>query len=162
MAQVTTVGLDTSKQVFHIHGVDARGHDVLTKRLSRAKVLPFMSQLPPCLIGMEASGGTHYWAREFCKLGNTVTFRNIYRDFSIICRVTMIRPLQSPDFSDASFQRVFRRISGRYAVKVLPPQRVMNTPLAFRRGRACCQCRVTSTPPAVLWLPGDQRCQTPR
>ena len=72
MAQVTTVGIDTSKHVFHIHGVDARGHDVLTKRLSRQKVLPFMTQLPSCLIGMEASGGTHYWAREFCKLGHTV------------------------------------------------------------------------------------------
>jgi transposase len=43
------------------------------KRLSRAKVLPFMAQLPPCLIGMEASGGTHYWARELTKLGHTVT-----------------------------------------------------------------------------------------
>jgi transposase len=70
--QMTTLGIDIAKQVFQLHGVDQRGHVVLTKRLSRAKVLPFMAQLPPCLIGMEASGGAHYWAREFIKLGHTV------------------------------------------------------------------------------------------
>src|SRR5262247_3619862 len=72
MPQVTTVGIDTSKHVFHIHGVDGRGHTVLTKRVARHKVLALVTQLPPCLIGMEASGGTHYWAREFTKLGHTV------------------------------------------------------------------------------------------
>jgi transposase len=38
----------------------------------RAKVLPLMAQLPPCLIGLEASGGAHDWARELTKLGHTV------------------------------------------------------------------------------------------
>jgi transposase len=55
-----------------IHGVDTHGHVVVKKRLARQKVLPFMAQLPPCLIGMEASGGAHYWAREFTQLGHTV------------------------------------------------------------------------------------------
>jgi transposase len=45
---------------------------IVKKRLARQKVLPFIAQMPPCLIGMEASGGAHYWAREFCKLGYTV------------------------------------------------------------------------------------------
>ncbi len=71
-AQVTTVGIDIAKNVVCIHGVDARGHVVVKKRLARQKVLPFMAQLPPCLIGMEASGGAHYWAREFTQLGHTV------------------------------------------------------------------------------------------
>ena len=70
--QITTLGLDVAKHVFQLHGVDQRGHVVLTTRLSRAKVLPFLAQLPPCLIGMEASGGAHYWARELTKLGHTV------------------------------------------------------------------------------------------
>jgi len=52
--------------------VDAHGHVVVKKRLARQKVLPFLAQLPPCLIGMEASGGAHYWAREFTQLGHTV------------------------------------------------------------------------------------------
>ena len=71
-AQVTTVGIDIAKNVVCNHGVDARGHVVVKKRLARQKVLPFMAQLPPCLIGMEASGGAHYWAREFTQLGHTV------------------------------------------------------------------------------------------
>jgi transposase len=70
--QMTTLGIDVAKHVFQLHGVDKRGHVVLTKRLSRAKVLPYVAQLPPCLIGLEASGGAHYWAREFTKLGHTV------------------------------------------------------------------------------------------
>jgi transposase len=45
---------------------------IVKKRLTRQKVLPFVAQLPPCLIGMEASGGAHYWARELSKLGHTV------------------------------------------------------------------------------------------
>ena len=69
---MTTLGIDVAKHVFQLHGVDQCGHVVLTKCLSRAKVLPFMAQLPSCLIGMEASGGAHYWAREFIKLGHTV------------------------------------------------------------------------------------------
>jgi transposase len=71
-AQVTTVGIDIAKNVVCIHGVDARGHVVVKQRLARQKVLPFIAQLPPCLLGMEASGGAHYWAREFTQLGHTV------------------------------------------------------------------------------------------
>src|SRR5215471_793413 len=72
MAQVTTLGVDIAKNGVCIHGVDAHGHMIVKKRLARQKVLPFVAQLPPCLIGMEASGGAHYWAREFTKLGHTV------------------------------------------------------------------------------------------
>jgi transposase len=72
MAQVTTVGIDLAKNVVCIHGVDSHGKVVVKKRLARQKVLPFIAQLPPCLIGMEASGGAHYWARECIKLGHTV------------------------------------------------------------------------------------------
>ncbi len=67
--QMTTLGIDVAKPVFQLHGVDKRGHVVLIKRLSRAKVLPCVAQLPSCLIGMEASGGAHDWARELTKLG---------------------------------------------------------------------------------------------
>src|SRR5262245_43276680 len=48
------------------------GHVIVKKRLARQKVLLFLAQLPPCLMGMEASGGAHDWAREFTKLGHTV------------------------------------------------------------------------------------------
>ena len=72
MQQVTTLGIDIAKNVFQLHGVNGRGKTVLQKRLSRNKVLAFIAKLPACLIGMEASGGAHYWAREFTKLGHEV------------------------------------------------------------------------------------------
>jgi transposase len=72
MPQVTTLGVDIAKNSVCVHGVDPQGHVIVKKRLARQKVLPFVAQLPPCLIGMEASGGAHYWAREFTKLGHTV------------------------------------------------------------------------------------------
>src|SRR5919205_862937 len=65
MAQVTTLGVDIAKNGVCLHGVDAQGHVIIQKRLARQKVLPFIARLPSCLIGMEASGGAHYWAREF-------------------------------------------------------------------------------------------------
>jgi transposase len=70
--QVTTWGLDVSKNVFPRHGVDSQGTVVLTKRLSRGKLLAFMAPLPPCRIGLEACGGAHDWARELLPLGHDV------------------------------------------------------------------------------------------
>jgi transposase len=70
MQQVTTRGIDVAKNVFPLHGVNERGKIVLHKRLSRHKVLAFIATLPACLIGMEASGGAHDWAREFPKRGH--------------------------------------------------------------------------------------------
>ena len=72
MRQITTLGIDTAKQVFQLHGVDAQGNVVLHKRVTRKQVLPLLAQLPPCLVGLEACGGSHSWAREITKLGHTV------------------------------------------------------------------------------------------
>lgn len=72
MAQVTTLGIDIAKNGVCVHGVDAQGHVIVKKRLARQKVLPCVAQLAPCLLGMEASGGAHDWARECTTLGHTV------------------------------------------------------------------------------------------
>lgn len=69
---ITTIGIDLAKKVFQVHGVDEHGKVVLKKQLKRAQVLPFFANLPPCLIGMEACGSAHYWARKLEKLGHTV------------------------------------------------------------------------------------------
>ena len=69
---VTRIGIDLAKQVFQVHGVDEQGKAMCSKQLSRDKLRPFFAQLPPCLIGMEACGGAHYWARELTALGHTV------------------------------------------------------------------------------------------
>ncbi len=66
------VGIDLAKQVFQVHGVDYQDKVVLRKQLRRNQMLSFFATLPPCLIGMEACGGAHYWARELQKLGHTV------------------------------------------------------------------------------------------
>ena len=69
---VTTIGIDLAKHVFQVHAVDAAGKIVVRKALRRAQVLPFFSKLPPCLVGMEACGTSHHWARELIALGHTV------------------------------------------------------------------------------------------
>jgi transposase len=71
--QVTTVGLDLAKNVFQVHGVDERGKVVLRKTLRRADVIRFFAKLLPCLIGMEACGSAHYWARQLSKFGRIGT-----------------------------------------------------------------------------------------
>jgi transposase len=62
--KVTRIGVDLAKHSFQVHGVDAHDKVVVRKQLTRGKMLTFFAQLPPCLIGMEACGSAHYWARE--------------------------------------------------------------------------------------------------
>jgi transposase len=70
--QLSVVGIDLAKRVFHVAGMDERGKIVLRKRLTREALLPFVAQLAPVLIGMEACGGAHYWARRLREHGHTV------------------------------------------------------------------------------------------
>jgi len=69
---ITTVGLDLAKNVFQLHAVDRDGAVVVRRRLRRNKVLPFFAELAPCLVGMEACGSAHHWARELLALGHEV------------------------------------------------------------------------------------------
>jgi len=72
MKNIKVLGIDLAKNVFQIHGADAKGKCVLRKRLSRAKLIEFMANLSPCIIGIEACGGSHYWARLFKQYGHEV------------------------------------------------------------------------------------------
>ena len=69
---IVTMGLDLAKSVFQAHGVDENGAAVLVKKLHRKQMLPFFSKLPPCLIGVEACGTAHYWARTLSAMGHEV------------------------------------------------------------------------------------------
>ena len=62
--KITTIVLDIAKRVFQAHGVDAAGRAVLRRKLSRGEVLDFFRALPSCLVGIEACGTAHHWARE--------------------------------------------------------------------------------------------------
>ena len=70
--QLSVLGIDIAKQVFHLVGMDEHGTIQLRKRLARAQVMTFIAQLPPTLIGMEACSGAHYWARRVREHGHEV------------------------------------------------------------------------------------------
>ncbi|WP_227287954.1 IS110 family transposase [Boseongicola sp. H5] len=70
--QITTVGLDLAKNIFQVHGITEDGTVAFNKSLRRAQLLDFFKNLEPCLIGMEACGSSHHWARQFQRLGHEV------------------------------------------------------------------------------------------
>lgn len=72
MGHVATIGLDIAKSVFQVHGVDAKGGVVIRQKLTRARLLKFFEKLAPCLVGIEACGTAHHWARELIRLGHDV------------------------------------------------------------------------------------------
>jgi transposase len=69
---IATIGVDLAKNVFQLHGVGPDGAVVLRQKLRRAQMIPFFAKLGPCLVGMEACGTAHHWAREIRALGHEV------------------------------------------------------------------------------------------
>lgn len=72
MSNVSMIGLDIAKSVFQVHGADATGKVVVRRQLRRAEVIKFFTNLPPCLIGLEACASAHYWARTLVTQGHEV------------------------------------------------------------------------------------------
>jgi len=72
MTEVSVIGIDLAKRVFQLCALSASGEIVWQKRLSRDAVQTFLGTAPRCLIGMEACGGAHYWARWLVQRGFTV------------------------------------------------------------------------------------------
>ena len=70
--EITTIGLDLAKNVYQVHAINGVGEVVVRKALRRVQVLRFFERLDPCLVGIEACGTSHYWAREIGKLGHEV------------------------------------------------------------------------------------------
>lgn len=73
---IKVIGLDLAKNVFQVHGVDGSGRTLLRRQLKRREVREFFAQRSPTLVGMEACGGAHYWAREIAKFGHTIKMMN--------------------------------------------------------------------------------------
>jgi len=123
--QVERIGLDIAKQSFQVHGVDAQGKVVIRKQLSRSKVLAYFAHLPPCLVGLEACGGAHYWARELGKLGHEVR----------LLAVAMIHPYRTGQKNDqndaeAMCEAVSRPRTHFVPVKSEAQQAVLTVPRA--------------------------------
>jgi len=66
------IGIDLAKNAFQVHGVGSKGKPVCRKKLTRAQLLPYFANLPPCEVGMEACGSAHHWAREIARFGHDV------------------------------------------------------------------------------------------
>jgi transposase len=72
MPKLARIGIDTSKSVFQLHGVDETEQVVLRKQLRRREFLAFLAKLDPTEVGLEACGASHHWGRELAKLGHQV------------------------------------------------------------------------------------------
>ncbi len=72
MSEVSIIGLDIAKHVFHVHGADRKGRAIFSKRISRGKLLDFFAAQPSCTVALEACGGAHHWARQLARLGHEV------------------------------------------------------------------------------------------
>lgn len=104
MDRITVLGVDLAKDVFQLHGVDRSGRKLLSKRVSRPRLLVEVGKVPPCLVVMEACGTASYWARQFRRQGHEVkliapqyvkpfvkTNKNDERDAEAICEAA-VRP----------------------------------------------------------------------
>lgn len=72
MEEISTIGIDIAKSEFQVHAIDHGGNVVVRRQLRRQQMLKFFAQVPPCIIGIEACGTAHYWARELSALGHDV------------------------------------------------------------------------------------------
>jgi len=114
MTHITQMGIDLAKHVFQLHGVDEHGHTVLRRRISRTQLRPFVAQLQPCLIGMEACGSAHYWARELAMLGHDV--RLIAPQF--------VAPYRKNDKNDGNDAEAICEAVGRPHMRFVPVKAV--------------------------------------
>jgi transposase len=72
VGEISTIGLDLAKQVFHVHGADSAGRALFSRKIARAKLGSFFAAQPKCTVAMETCGGSHYWARELQRMGHEV------------------------------------------------------------------------------------------
>ena len=110
--QVVRIGLDLAKYVFEVHGIDGQGNVVIRKTLRRGSVSTFFANLPPCLVGMEASNGAHYWARVLTELGHKV--RLISPQF--------VAPYVKTNKNDRNDAEAICEAVGRPTMRFVPPK----------------------------------------
>ena len=109
MKEITTIGLDTAKSVFQVHGVDREHQTVIRRKLKRRQVLPFFAKLSPGLIGIEACSAGHHWARE---LGHTVR----------LIPPRYVKPYVKSQKNDATDAEAICEAVGRPSMRFVPPK----------------------------------------
>jgi transposase len=124
--EITTVGIDLAKNVFQIHGIDQHGKAVLKKQLKRAQMAPFFVNLPPCLVGMEACGSAHHWARKLQAMGHTVR----------LMAPQFVKPYVKTNKNDAADAEAICEAVGRPTMRFVPTKNVeQQAVLALHRVR---------------------------
>jgi transposase len=124
--KITTIGMDLAKNVFQVHGVDERGNAVLKKQLRRQQVVQFFANLPSALIGLEACGSAHHWARTLTRLGHVV--RLISPQF--------VKPYVKTNKNDAADAEAICEAVGRPNMRFVPVKNVeQQAVLALHRAR---------------------------
>ncbi len=124
--EIATVGLDLAKNVFQVHAISGTGAVVVRRSLRRAQVVPFFSKLPPCLVGMEACGTSHHWARELAGLGHAVRLMS----------PAYVKPYVKRDKSDAADAEAICEAVTRPTMRFVPVKSVeQQAALALHRTR---------------------------
>jgi transposase len=72
MDHIIRIGMDTSKHVFQLHGVDGAEAVVLRRQMRRGEMIKFFEKLPPTLVAIEACGSSHHWGRLLQSFGHEV------------------------------------------------------------------------------------------
>jgi transposase len=108
--KVTTIGIDLAKDVFGLHGVDGEGRVTFKRRLVRSRLLEFLSQLPRCLVGLEACSSAHYWAREIERLGHRVRLMS----------PRFVKPYRKSDKNDANDAEAICEAVTRASMRFVP------------------------------------------
>ena len=137
--KVVTIGLDLAKHIFQVHGADAEGRPLLRRRLRRSQVTRFFANVPPCVVGMEACCGAHYWSRVIGRFGHTVRLiapqfvkpyvksnKNDTNDAEALCEAVsrpQVRfvPAKSVEQQDIQAMRQIRGLLSEYGM-ILPQQ----------------------------------------
>jgi transposase len=108
--KTTTLGIDLAKSIFRVHGVDARGVAVLRRQFTRRQLLPFLMKLSPCLVGMEAGPGAHFWVREISKFGHQVQLMSPH----------LVKPYVKGNKNDANDAAAICEAVGRPSMRFVP------------------------------------------
>src|SRR5947207_3500465 len=170
---IATIGIDIGKNTFHLVGLDKRGAIVLQQKVSRGQLARRLSNIPRCLIGMEACSGAHHIGRQLAAVGHDVRLipaqyvkaflkghKNDYRDAEAIAEAVQ-RPtmnfvaIKTPEQSDLlSLHRVRSRLVGqRTAVMNQIRGFLIERGLTVRQGPAPLRKalpEILSSPPEVL------------
>lgn len=124
--KLTTVGIDLAKNVFQIHGIDEHGKVLVKKQLRRDQMAAFFINLPPCLVGMEACGSAHYWARKLQAMGHTVR----------LMAPQFVKPYVKTNKNDAADAEAICEAVGRPSMRFVPIKNIeQQAVLALHRAR---------------------------